>query len=95
MALVAQTDRAAPLNISVVWSDGSRVFEWVHRAWSPLKLTSHPSVAQTDIVCGSGTYSYGLANAVGDLLGMARVWFNKLVVDRPHSGKLYRHPVNV
>ncbi|KAF9788172.1 hypothetical protein BJ322DRAFT_1217334 [Thelephora terrestris] len=52
VVLVAQTDRDAPLNISVVWSDGSRVFD----------------VAQTDIVCGSGTYSYGLASAVGDLL---------------------------
>lgn len=25
--LVAQTDRVAPLNVSVVWSDGNRVFE--------------------------------------------------------------------
>ncbi|KAF9653758.1 cysteine proteinase [Thelephora ganbajun] len=52
VVLVAQTDRDAPLNISVVWSDGSRVFD----------------LAQTDIVCGSGTYSYGLASASGDLL---------------------------
>ena len=34
----------------------------------------HPSVAQTDIVCGSGTYSYGLASAVGDLHGTVNVW---------------------
>ena len=27
VVLVAQTNRNAPLNISVVWSDGSRVFE--------------------------------------------------------------------
>lgn len=53
VALVAQTDRNAPLNVSVVWSDGNRVFD----------------VAQADIVCGSGTYSYGLASAVGDLSG--------------------------
>jgi len=36
-------------------------------------LTVSLSVAQTDIVCGSGTYSYGLASAVGDLLGMGAV----------------------
>jgi len=52
VVLVGQTNKDAPLNISVVWSDGSRVFD----------------VAQTDIVCGSGTYSYGLASAGGDLL---------------------------
>jgi len=33
------------------------------------RLTAHSSVAQTDIVCGSGTYSYGLASAAGDLHG--------------------------
>lgn len=38
-----------------------------------MRLTVHFSVAQTDIVCGSGTYSYGLASAVGELLGMAAV----------------------
>jgi len=38
-----------------------------------MRLTVHFSVAQTDIVCGSGTYSYGLASAVGELLGTAAV----------------------
>ena len=80
VVLVGQTKKDAPLNISVVWSDGSRVFECV-RSLSPLVwLTAHFSVAQTDIVCGSGTYSYGLANAVGDLFGTV------VVGDSPDSG---------
>ena len=41
--------------------------------WLSLWLTVYFSVAQTDIVCGSGTYSYGFASAVGDLLGTAAV----------------------
>lgn len=41
--------------------------------WPSLWLTTHSSVAQTDIVCGSGTYSYGLASAVGDLHGTANM----------------------
>lgn len=36
-------------------------------------LTTYSSVAQTDIVCGSGTYSYGFASAVGDLHGTTNV----------------------
>ena len=58
-------------------------------------LTPYSSVAQTDIVCGSGTYRYGLASTAGDLLGTATGGFTRLVADRLYSGKLHRYRLNV
>ena len=55
----------------------------------------HSSVAQADMVCGSGTYSYGLASAVGDLLGAVVIPFATVPVNHLRSGELYHHSLDL
>jgi calpain-7 len=80
--VVVRCGRDMPVNIMLVWSGGSRVFEYVPGDRSGSIADWRYRLAQPDVAMESGAYTYGFASASGSL---RRTWAGHQVFQHTHN----------